>query len=137
MIVEDAEEVLALAATLLRRQGHTVLVARNGEEAVHLFDRAPDIDFEQGGTLFDRLRHEYFTLLVMPGGVAPVVEHLQRWFRPILNVEKLPPSDALARRYGPADGRLYLIRPDGYIGFKCAADEAPLLEAKLTEMGGG
>ena len=31
-------------------------------------DRAPDIDFESGGTLFDRLRHEYFTLLVMPGG---------------------------------------------------------------------
>ncbi len=33
-------------------------------------DRAPDIDFESGGTLFDRLRHQYFTLLVMPDGTA-------------------------------------------------------------------
>src|SRR4030095_320286 len=28
-------------------------------------DRAPDRDFEQGGTLFDRLRHEALTLLVV------------------------------------------------------------------------
>src|SRR5262245_40724211 len=29
-------------------------------------DRAPDVDFEDGSTLFDRLRHGRFTLLVMP-----------------------------------------------------------------------
>jgi hypothetical protein len=40
-------------------------------------------------------------------------------------------SQPNARRAGPSDGRLILIRPDGYIGFKCAADEAHVLEATL------
>jgi NADPH-dependent dioxygenase len=96
-------------------------------------DRAPDIDFEEGGTLFDRLRHEYFTVLAMPGDRdrSPVVEQLQRRFSRVLAVETLPTSEALAKRYGRSDGRLILIRPDGYVGFKCAADEAHLLEATL------
>ena len=96
-------------------------------------DRAPDIDFEQGGTLFGRLRHEYFTLLALPddGRPSPVIERLQRRFSPVLAVETLPRSDALSKRYGPSDGRLILVRPDGYIGFKCAADEAHLLETTL------
>jgi len=96
-------------------------------------DRAPDIDFEQGGTLFGRLRHEYFTLLALAddGRPSPVIERLQRRFSPVLAVETLPRSDALSKRYGPSDGRLILVRPDGYIGFKCAADEAHLLETTL------
>jgi len=96
-------------------------------------DRAPDIDFEQGGTLFDRLRHEYFTLLAMPGDrdCSPTIELLQQRFSPVLAVETLPRSKALEKRYGPNDGRLILIRPDGYIGFKCASDEAHVLESML------
>ncbi len=96
-------------------------------------DRAPDIDFDQGGTLFDRLRHEYFTLLTMPGDrdCSSVIERLERRFSPVLAVETLPLSRALSKRYGPSDGRLILVRPDGYIGFKCSADESPLLEATL------
>jgi hypothetical protein len=96
-------------------------------------DRAPDIDFEQGGTLFDRLRHEYFTLLAMPDsdGRYPVVERLKQRFSPVLAVEALPRSKALATRYGRGDGRLILVRPDGYIGFKCAAAEVHMLETAL------
>jgi 2-polyprenyl-6-methoxyphenol hydroxylase-like FAD-dependent oxidoreductase len=96
-------------------------------------DRAPDVDFEDGSNLFDRLRHEYFTLLAMrrDGGNSPAIERLQRRFSPVLAVETLPRSEALAKRYGPSDGRLILVRPDGYIGFKCAANEAHLLEAAL------
>jgi hypothetical protein len=99
-------------------------------------DRAPDIDFEQGGTLFDRLRHEYFTLLVMTGDrdLSSVVETLRRRFSGVLAMETLPQSDALSKRYGPSDGRLILVRPDGYIGFKCAASEADLLKARLESL---
>lgn len=99
-------------------------------------DRAPDVDFEQGGTLFDRLRHPYFTLLSLPrGGEVPVaVERLKRRFSQVLSVEALPASDALSKRYGPSDGRLILVRPDGYIGFKCAENEAHLLEAALASV---
>jgi NADPH-dependent dioxygenase len=99
-------------------------------------DRAPDIDFEQGGSLFDRLRHKYFTLLAMPdvGDLGPVVEPLKRRFGPVLETERLPKSEALSKRYGPSDGRLYLVRPDGYVGFKGRADEAGLLEAYLERI---
>jgi len=53
---------------------------------------------------------------------------------PMLAVETLPKSEARSKRYGPSDGRLILIRPDGYIGFKCAADEADVLEGALESL---
>ena len=98
-------------------------------------DRLPDVDFEEGGTLFDRLRHKYFTLLVMPGAasLAAVVEPLRERFGACLDVETLPSSDALSRRYGASEGRLYLARPDGYLGFKAVADETPLLRGYLEK----
>jgi len=96
-------------------------------------DRAPDIDFETGGTLFDRLRHQYFTLLVMPGQPesAALAEQLRRRFPAVIAVEVLPESEALLKRYGAGDGRLLLVRPDGYVGFKCAAKEVSFLEGSL------
>jgi 2-polyprenyl-6-methoxyphenol hydroxylase-like FAD-dependent oxidoreductase len=99
-------------------------------------DRAPDIDFENGGRLFDRLRREYFTLLAMPGqdDATPVIDPVKRRFSRVLAVETLPPSPALSQRYGASDGRLILVRPDGYIGFKCAANEAPALESALERV---
>jgi NADPH-dependent dioxygenase len=99
-------------------------------------DRAPDIDFEQGGTLFDRLRNPYFTLLVMADGanLAPIVEPLGRRFSSLLQIEAVPKSEALSARYGPSDGRLFLVRPDGYVGFKARASQADLLEAHLGRM---
>ena len=98
-------------------------------------DRAPDIDFEEGGTLFDRLRHHYFTVLVMPNGEpARAVESLEKRFGAVLKTEVLPKSAALSTRYGPSDGRLYLVRPDGYVAFKSRAEEADLLVAHLGRM---
>ena len=99
-------------------------------------DRAPDVDFDDGSTLFDRLRHPYFTLLAMPEDreLGPVIAPLARRFGAALAVETLPRSEALTRRYGPHDGRLILIRPDGYLSFKATADEASLLEAHLGAM---
>ncbi len=99
-------------------------------------DRAPDIDFERGGTLFDRLRNPYFTLLVMPGDSdgSSIVEGLKRRFAPVFAVETLPRSGALTNRYGPSDGRLILVRPDGYIGFKCRAEETQLLGETLERV---
>jgi NADPH-dependent dioxygenase len=98
-------------------------------------DRAPDIDFENGGTLFDRLRHEYFTLLVMPDGIgATPVERVEKRFGAVVKTEVLPKSAALSRRYGASDGRLFLVRPDGYVGFKSRVEEIRALESHLGEM---
>jgi hypothetical protein len=96
-------------------------------------DRAPDVDFEQGGALFDRLRHDYFTLLAMPDGGNPVsaIEPVDTRLGAVVKAEILPKSEALSKRYGTSDGRLFLVRPDGYIAFKCKIEEAGLLEAYL------
>ena len=98
-------------------------------------DRTPDVDFEQGGTLFDRLRHKYFTLLAMPGpaGLAAVIDPLRTRFGPMLEVETLPRSAALSNRYGAHDGRLFLVRPDGYLGSKARAEDAHLVQAYLEK----
>jgi NADPH-dependent dioxygenase len=99
-------------------------------------DRAPDIDFEQGGTLFDRLRHKYFTLLAMPGttNVDAAIEPLRERFGAVLEAESLPRSEALSKRYGAHDGRMFLVRPDGYLGFKARADEAHVMQSYLESM---
>jgi len=97
-------------------------------------DRAPDVDFEQGGTLFDRLRHPYFTLLTMPGDrdLASIVDPLKRRFASTLAVETLPQSPALSARYGASDNRLFLVRPDGYVACKAAARDVAPLEEQLA-----
>jgi 2-polyprenyl-6-methoxyphenol hydroxylase-like FAD-dependent oxidoreductase len=99
-------------------------------------DRMPDVDFEHGGTLFDRLRHKYFTLLAMPGpgSLANVIDPLRTRFGAMLEVETLPRSAALSNRYGAHDGRLFLVRPDGYLGSKARAEDAHLVQAYLEKI---
>jgi hypothetical protein len=65
------------------------------------------------------------------GNVNPAIESLERRFGAVLAVERLPKSAVLSRRYGAGDGRLFLVRPDGYVSFKSAAAETGLLEEHL------
>jgi CheY-like chemotaxis protein len=44
LVVDDAEGLCDLARRLLQRQGYTVLVARNADEALRLFESDPSID---------------------------------------------------------------------------------------------
>jgi hypothetical protein len=68
------------------------------------------------------------------GAESPAIEALQRRFPKVLAVETMPRSEALSKRYGPFDGRLILVRPDGYIGFKCRAEVSHLLEQTLESV---
>jgi hypothetical protein len=52
----------------------------------------------------------------------------------VVKTQILPESNALSQRYGASDGRLFLVRPDGYIAFKARADEAGLLDEHLGKM---
>ncbi len=96
-------------------------------------DRAPDVDLDAGGTLFDRLRHPYFTLLAIGDGrdAAASADVLKRRFGDVLSVETVRPEAALSDRYGSGEGRLVLIRPDGYIASKAMGGRPEIVEAYL------
>ena len=101
-------------------------------------DRAPDADLPGGRSVFGLTRHTGFTLLALPGAAAPPDEalpalgQLAERFPAIRGSHALERSAELDRQYGVADRtRLYLLRPDGYVGFRCELGEAARLEAHL------
>jgi len=75
----------------------------------------------------------------MPGStdITAVVSPLAERYKALLDVEVLPASTALARRYGASDGRLYLVRPDGYVASKATAADAGPLDAYLAGVARG
>ena len=99
-------------------------------------DRAPDVDLQGGGALFDRLRHPYFTLLAIAGqqDVAPTVDQLRTRYGDVLSVEMLRPEAGLAQRYGSRDGAFFLIRPDGYVACKATHEQPDALDAYLGQV---
>lgn len=104
-------------------------------------DRAPDAELGAGRVLFDLTRHPHFTLLALPAGERPTAElerafaALTTRFGKVLEGHVVPPSPGLARRYGESDrDRIYLLRPDGYVGFRCLASESARLEGHLSAM---
>jgi hypothetical protein len=104
-------------------------------------DRAPDVDLESGRTLYDLTRHTGFTLFVLRNAMSRDGEadhslaRVQERFGQVVKTHELRNSAAVERHYGstPHD-RLFLVRPDGYVGFRGALTELPLLEAHLGSM---
>jgi NADPH-dependent dioxygenase len=102
-------------------------------------DRAPDVDLGGGRALFDFTRHPRYTLLLMPAaekGAAKLEAELKPFahrFKTVLDVHTVAPSPALAAHYGGGElDRLFLLRPDGYVGFRCLVQEIGRLEAHLA-----
>jgi two-component system, cell cycle sensor histidine kinase and response regulator CckA len=73
LVVEDAEGLRELARRLLQRQGYTVLVAANADEALRLFERHASIDV-------------VLTDVVMPGASGPELTMRLVERRPALKV---------------------------------------------------
>jgi len=109
--------------------------------------------------LFELLRGTHHTLLILAGdergsnGSASMAGEVAKaygdWVRVFLvsacdiGEENRPreratpvhdPEGALHRRYNAADGRVFLIRPDGYIGFRGRLGDFGALEAHLARM---
>ena len=93
-----------------------------------------------GRTLYDLTRHASCTLLALPAresGPAALqasLKGLAHRFAPVMELRTVLPSAALAERYGSSDeDRLLLLRPDGYVGYRCNASELTALEMRLHE----
>jgi 2-polyprenyl-6-methoxyphenol hydroxylase-like FAD-dependent oxidoreductase len=159
-IVDEATTSLA-RATVGKRVGEGPTLADWVEfgSAPHPGDHAPDVPIDGEKTLFDLIRHTRSTLLLFDGA-APTPEgyanltdiarrvrerwdaHVAVWIvvprraiPPQLEGEKdvlLDPRGALHRRYGSGSETLYLIRPDGYVGFRSQPATWKALEEHLS-----
>jgi 2-polyprenyl-6-methoxyphenol hydroxylase-like FAD-dependent oxidoreductase len=101
---------------------------------------AAAVELERGRTLVGLTRQPWCTLLGMAASeqgraaLEMLLAPLGRRFAAVLAVRIIGPSAALARSYGAsASDRLWLLRPDGYVGFKCGASELATLESWLAE----
>jgi len=66
---------------------------------------------------------------------AELLRHVTKRFPGLVEAHVVPPSPSLAKHYGTdSRDRLFLLRPDGYVGFRCLASEAPQLEAYLADL---
>jgi 2-polyprenyl-6-methoxyphenol hydroxylase-like FAD-dependent oxidoreductase len=99
-------------------------------------DRAPDADLADGKRLFDHTRHTRFTLVAVSDDARErsdaerFLESLSQRYPRALHGVSVSHSPDFDRRYGAADANLLcLIRPDGYIGFRCGWGE----RQRLTE----
>jgi len=73
LVVEDEEAIRELATRLLKRQGYSVLVAANADEALRLFESDAAIDV-------------LLPAVVMPGASGPELTNRLMALRPALKV---------------------------------------------------
>jgi len=104
-------------------------------------DRAPDADLGGGKALFDFTRHPKFTLLVLAAhddhtsACAALIRPFSARFHDVLEAHVVPPRPEVVKHYGSAThDRFFLLRPDGYVGFRCFATESDKLEAYLAHL---
>ena len=105
-------------------------------------DRAPDADLLDGRALYDCTRHPDFTLLAICASdsdkcyeVEEVTRRIGLRYEPLLRVQVVNLEPGLEKYYGGEKrDRLYLIRPDGYIGYRCLVSELDQLENYLEEL---
>ena len=125
-------------------------------EGPRIGDRAPDVKINDHLNLFSLFRHPDMTLLLLPHSYSgaetencrTLITTLGNTYGSlirsyILTRDKLIGSEdiiadtsgAMAKNYGRSEtGRLYLIRPDGYIGFRCLLSEIELFHEYLESI---
>lgn len=93
-------------------------------------DRAPDVDLENGDSLFSIIGNPRHTLLLIGTDAQATadVTTLAARYPQVLRVHDLGISPAFRVRYGLGEGAaVYLVRPDGYIGYRCRPGDIPRL----------
>jgi hypothetical protein len=92
--------------------------------------------------VYDLTRHPRFTLLALRArdeGSAELTTTLRQLvgqrYDTVLESRVVPPTAAVTRHYGVDErDRFYLLRPDGYVAFRCAVGEAAALSAYLDDL---
>ena len=118
--------------------------------APHAGDRAPDVELGYARRIFDLLRGPQHTLLLFGGRSTALIERFSELAREVSArygdlvkpvVLRLPNAQpprgeidengTAHDRYGADPGAIYLVRPDGYIGFRGAETDTEVLRTML------
>jgi 2-polyprenyl-6-methoxyphenol hydroxylase-like FAD-dependent oxidoreductase len=118
--------------------------------APHAGDRAPDVELGYRRHVSDLLRGPHHTLLLFGGRSTALIERFSELAREVTArygdlvrpvVLRLPNAQpprgevdeqgAAHERYGADPGAIYLVRPDGYIGFRGAETDTEVLRTSL------
>lgn len=160
IIQETSELAVKYPKSPLNREVHDGHAAWILGQGIHPGDRAPDGDLHHGekeSRLFAEMADTRFHVLIL-SGVAnrPIYEALEcaRWVQEDLSHDfglhwvgyrqaQLPdlpgvwhdPDGAIHKDYGASEPTLYLIRPDGYVAFRCQPALRADLEKYLQDMG--
>lgn len=105
-------------------------------------DRAPDCEVvDETGTrfrMFDLLREPLHTLVATKPGDGVDLAHLARLLGEYRDVMQgcvlLDGDEDFLKLYGGAGATLYVIRPDGYIGFRGSCSDIDALEGWTSEL---
>jgi hypothetical protein len=164
IVAEERPSVLSAKLLEDRTTEHpTVRDWRDFASAPAAGDRVPDLRLDDG-TVFERLRGTHHTVLLFDGRAPTSVgyAHLARiadavaarWgelVRPVVIVYGdriareleavaaigrvwLDPEGKLHARYGAGSECLYLVRPDGYVGFRSQPADQAALERSLLRV---
>jgi NADPH-dependent dioxygenase len=104
-------------------------------------DRVPDVDLGDGQSLFDLTRHGGFSLLGLPGtsgdieNTRNILIEIPDRYGELMQCHVLKPCAALTEAFAPDEhDRLLLVRPDGYLGFRCHTETESLLRDYLQDL---
>jgi 2-polyprenyl-6-methoxyphenol hydroxylase-like FAD-dependent oxidoreductase len=104
-------------------------------------DRVPDADLADGRRLFELTRHPGFTLVALPAtagdanATRAALDRVGARHRDLVHCYAAAPSESLTNVFGSDDeDRLLLIRPDGYVGYRCRVGDSDRLDHHLDEL---
>ncbi len=135
-------ELVAGISYTYRDQTESSSAADDMEDGPCAGDRAPDVELALEHRLFERFRHNGYTLILMPQVGVPsecneasaIRDAVDANFGATISTFMASDEDvaALGEIYGSdGAGRLYLVRPDGYIAFRARLGDAEALTSYL------